>query len=58
MLKTLTNAANTGAFAKTFKISDVMQVYKIDESSNKNNYRPISILSNLFKTHEDIWMMK
>ena len=36
-----------GTFPKIFKISEVIPVYKKDEPYDKNNYRSISILSNL-----------
>ena len=39
-------------FPKSFKISKVIPVHKKDEPFDKNNYRPISILSNLSKINE------
>ena len=39
-------------FQKVLKIYEVIPVYKIDEPYDKNNYRSISILSNLFKIYE------
>ena len=39
-----------GTFPKSFKISEVIPVYKKDEPSDKNNYRPIST----FKSVQDL----
>ena len=39
-------------FPKSFKISEVIPVCKKDAPYDKNNYRPISILSNLSKLYE------
>ena len=39
-------------FPKSFKISEVIPVYKKNDPYNKNNYQPISILSNLPKIYE------
>ena len=39
-------------FPKSFKISKVIPVHKKDEPFDKNNYWPISILSNLSKINE------
>ena len=43
---------HNGTFPRSFKISEVIPVYKKDEPYDKNNYRPISILSNLSKIYE------
>ena len=43
---------HNGTFPRSFKISEVIPVYKKDEPYDKNNYRPISILSNLSKVNE------
>ena len=43
---------HNSTFPKSFKISKVMPVYKKHEPYDKNNYRPISILSNLSKVNE------
>ena len=36
-----------GKFPKSFKISDLMPVYRKHGPYDKNNYRPISMISNL-----------
>ena len=41
-----------GTFSKSFEIYQVKPVYKKDEPFDKNNYRPISIISNLSKIYE------
>ena len=49
---------HNGTFPKSFKISELVPVYKKDEAYDTNNYRPISTLSNLSKIMKDICMMK
>ena len=41
-----------GTFPNKLKIAEVIPVYKKNEPSDKNNYRPISILSNISKVYE------
>ena len=41
-----------GTFPKRFIIPEVIPVYKKDESYDTNNYRPLSILSNLLKIYQ------
>ena len=43
---------HNGTFPKTFKISEVIPVYKKDEPYDKNNYQPIITLSNLSKIYK------
>ena len=43
---------HNGTFPKSFKISEVILVYKKDELFGKNNYRPIAVLSNLSKIYD------
>ena len=41
-----------GTFPNNLEIPEVIPVYKINEPYDKNNYRPINILSNLSKIYE------
>ena len=41
-----------GTFPKSFIIPEVIPVYKKDKSYDTNNYRPLSILSNLLKIYQ------
>ena len=43
---------HNGTFPKILEISEVIPVYKKGKPYDKNNYRPISILSNLSKICE------
>ena len=43
-----------GKFPEILKIAEVTPIYKIANSFEKNNYRPISILSNISKNFEKI----
>ena len=43
---------HNGTFPKSFELSEVILVYKKDEPYDINNYRPVSILSNLSKIYE------
>ena len=49
IVKDINKCMHNGTFPKSFKIS---KVYKKDEPYDKNNYRQISILSNLSKIYE------
>ena len=44
--------ATMNTFPKCFEISEVIPVYKKDEPYDQNNYRPVSILSDLSKNYE------
>ena len=39
-------------FPDSLKQADIKPVYKADSKNKKENYRPVSILSNLSKTYE------
>ena len=51
IVKSCNKCMYNGTFPTSFKISEVIPVYKKDEPYDKNNYRPISILSNLPKIY-------
>ena len=43
-----------GDYPQEFKNADIIPVHKKKEKSDKNNYRPVSILPNLSKIYEEI----
>ena len=43
-----------GVFPRTGKLANVSPVYKKGSKSGKVNYRPISLLSNMSKVHDNI----
>ena len=45
---------NTSSYPSLLKRADITPVHKKDSKSEKNNYRPVSILSNLSKVYERI----
>ena len=45
---------NTSSYPLLFKRADITPVHKKDSKSEKNNYRPVSILSNISKVYERI----
>ena len=46
------NSLLDGNFPEDFKIVDVMPVNKNKKCTDKNNYRPVSILSNILTIYE------
>ena len=48
----LNNAIETSTFPEQLKYADVKSVFKKDSRTDKNNYRPISILPNISKIYE------
>ena len=48
----LNNAIETSTFPERLKDADVKPVFKKDSRTDKNNYRPISILPNISKIYE------
>ena len=51
-VKDFDKCMHNGIFSKSFKLSEVIPVYKKDEPYNKSNYQPVSIFSNLSKIYE------
>ena len=45
---------NTSTYPSRLKRADITPVHKKDSKSGKNNYRPVSILSNISKVYERI----
>ena len=45
---------NTSSHPSLLKRADIVTVHKKDSKSVKNNYRPVSILSNISKLYERI----
>ena len=45
---------NQGVFPNILKIANVIPTHKKDDKLNSNNYRPISLLSNISKIFENI----
>ena len=45
---------NTSSYPSRLKRVDITPAHKIDSKSEKNNYRPVSILPNISKVHERI----
>ena len=45
---------NTSSYPSLLKRADITPVHKKDSKSEKNNYRPVSILSNISKVYERI----
>ena len=45
---------NSPSYPLLLKRADITPVHKKDSKSEKNNYRPVSILSNISKVHERI----
>ena len=45
---------NTSSYPSLLKRADITTVHKKDSKSEKNNYRPVSILSNISKFYERI----
>ena len=45
---------NTSLYASLLKRADITPVHKNDSESKKNNYRPVSILSDISKVYERI----
>ena len=45
---------NTSSYPSLLKRADITPVHKKDSTSEKNNYRPVSILSNISKVYERI----
>ena len=45
---------STGAFPSTSKTANIIPIYKKDDHAVCNNYRPISLLSNISKTIEKL----
>ena len=39
-------------FSHDLKLADVAPVYKKKSKASKNNYRPVSIFSNIYKVYE------
>ena len=48
------NALSSSQYPNGLKYADVTPVFKKNDKSDKNNYRPISILPNLSKVYEQI----
>ena len=48
----LNNAIETSTFPEQLKYADVKRVFEKDSRTDKNNYRPISILPNISKIYE------
>ena len=49
-LSTLTNLSfNTGIFPSSLKLASAMPIFKKADQQDCNNYKPISILSNISK---------
>ena len=46
------NALSSCSFSTALKYADVRPVFKKDDKTDKENYRPISILPNLSKVYE------
>ena len=46
------NCVTTGIFPECFRTAEVIHTYKKDKSTEKTNYRLISILSNISKIYE------
>ena len=49
---------NTSSYPSLLKRADITPVHKKDSKSEKNNYRPVSILSNISKVYERIMFKK
>ena len=55
LLSTLTNLSfNTGIFPSSLKLARVMSIFKKGDQQDCNNYRPISVLSNISKLIEKL----
>ncbi len=50
----MNNAISNNTFPEILKLADVSPIFKMGESSSKGNYRPISVLSSLFKLYERV----
>ena len=54
-LSTLINLSfNTGIFPRSLKLARVMPIFKKGDQQDYNNYRPISVLSNISKLIEKL----
>ena len=51
----INNCLKDGRFANALKLADVSTVFKKDDDLNKENYRPVSILSHMSKVFERIF---
>ena len=51
----INNCLKDGRFANALKLADVSTVFKKDDDLNKENYRPVSILSHVSKVFERIF---
>ena len=52
---TVSNSLKDGLFPNELKLADVSPVFKKDDDLNKENYRPVSILSHMSKVFERIF---
>ena len=52
--KDFDNCIDNGEFPDDVKHADVTPVYKKKDKSDKTNYRPVSILTNISKIYESI----
>ena len=50
--KNINQCISKSIFPSDLKLADVTPVYKKKSKNSKDNYRPVSILSNIFKTYE------
>ena len=50
--KIINLSSNKGIFPNLLKIANVIPIYKKDDKLDYNNYRPISLLSNIIKIYE------
>ena len=51
----INNCLKDGLFPNELKLADVSPVFKKDDDLNKENYRPVSILSHMSKVFERIF---
>ena len=51
----ISNCLKDGLFPNELKLADVSPVFKKDDDLNKENYRPVSILSHMSKVFERIF---
>ena len=52
MYKSINRCITEGNFIADFKVADVRPLYKNDGGTDKSNYPPVSILSNVSKIYE------